>query len=395
MLTIGCEQKLYLVRCMHDCIEQYCSLLNSGAQLDYCRQADSLTDLLTRIKQLWHCADIDDSQLLAEIARLNAMPLDGRVVLAGMWLPYCYQPRQRLIKWLLPQGHPSEPFLDEYIARCRQILFNQIIQPRTSLQAAVLSSDCVGSVLPAGFIFHLSRCGSTLVSTCLGQLDAVCVLSESPLLTDLLLDASLTVAEKKQSLRLFVDLQAAAFPQRQKIIIKWNAWDIFNWALINDVFRDVPAIFLLRNPVEILASHQQLVGRHMAGDTRLYAQHQVFKRRIDDMLAWRIDVLENLLVAMASALMNAAVRVVDYAELNMGMIDELRQYFELPSSAIVAEKIFARMQYHSKLPSQLFAADIQRKQTHFTSAQQRAIEGALSMRYQMLLNNSQRIVERV
>jgi hypothetical protein len=73
-----------------------------------------------------------------------------------------------------------EPFFDQTVARwvsgprARPVV-------RTGLEALV-ALDTQPSLEPAGIIFHLSRCGSTLVSRLLGTLPGVVVLAEpSPL----------------------------------------------------------------------------------------------------------------------------------------------------------------------------------------------------------------------
>ena len=154
---------------------QYCALLGSQESLAYCQQAESLGDLLARLKQLWGCSQREDGELLGEINRLNQIPVDDSVMLAGNWLPYRYQPKRQQVNWLVPVGHATEPFQDEYLSRCSQQLFNQIIQPRTSLASALQQTKKVADIQPAGFIFHLSRCGSTLISGCLSELDSTCV----------------------------------------------------------------------------------------------------------------------------------------------------------------------------------------------------------------------------
>lgn len=73
------------------------------------------------------------------------------------------------------------------------------------------------------------------------------------------------------NLQQLINLQASVFPARPDVVIKWNAWDIFRWELIRAIYLRVPVIFLVRNPVEILASHQRLAGRHMSGDSVLSA----------------------------------------------------------------------------------------------------------------------------
>jgi hypothetical protein len=368
----------------------YCELISSAESLELCRGAQSLGELLAKIKKLWNCVQLSDDGLLSEIARLNQTPITSDVRLAGKWLAYRYQPGKRLVNWLVPVGHATEPFHDEYISRCRQLLFNQLIQPCTSLNMVRQQSEGCAAVQPAGFIFHLSRCGSTLVSGCLSELDSTCVFSESPLLTELLLDKHLSAIEQQSLLGIFINLQAAAFPDRPNMIIKWNAWDIFQWELIRGLYPRVPAIFLVRDPVEILASHQHSAGRHMANDRSLMDYYPMLAATnrsdsVGSVLDQRIHMLKVLLQGMYESLPEARVRLLDYRQLNAAIMGDLIGYFNLGVDDSVLLKIHTRMQFNSKLTGQTFLLDGEKKQKMFTSDEREKIHFHLGEHYQHLL----------
>jgi len=374
----GYAIEYFPVQRMSSYFSRYCTLLSSEEQLAHCRHADSLGNLLTRIKLLWNCVDLNDNELLSEVNRLNQMPVDGIASLAGNWLPYFYQPKRQRVNWLLPVGHATEPFQDEYISRCRQQLLNQIIQPCSSLEFTKQQAENVPNVQPSGFIFHLSRCGSTLISGCLSEFETTCVFSESPLLTELLLDNRLSDIEHKNYLRALINLQAAAFPERPQVIIKWNAWDIFYWSLIREIYRRVPTIFLVRDPVEILASHQRSAGRHMAGDISLTAVNPIFLSTGQPLLVWRSGVLGALLDEMKQFAPDPLVSRIDYSYLDASQIQQICHHFCVFDKDVFAQKITRRLQFHSKTPEVIFSDDRPAKQTLFTA------EEALGIRQQLL-----------
>jgi hypothetical protein len=364
----------------------YWALLGSKQQLDYCKQADSLGDLLARIKQLWNCTQLNDHELLGEINRLNQIPVDDSVMLAGNWLPYRYQPKRQLVNWLIPDGHATEPFQDEYISRCCQRLVNQIIQPRSSLESALQQANKIADVQPAGFIFHLSRCGSTLVSGCFSELDSTCVFSESPLLTEVLLDDQLAQHEQQISLRAFINLQAAAFPLRPQIIIKWNAWDIFHWELIRGLYPQVPVIFLVRDPVEILASHQKSAGRHMAGDKSLATADPVFvPTGRGDLVQFRGQVLGALLRCMCAIRQRDVIYCLDYKSINEKSLMELLGYLAISFTREEQQLIVHRLAFHSKTPGVPFVSDTSIKQSSFAEADKTRIQQWLQPLYRQVL----------
>lgn len=384
---IGCAKKFARVPGMSNYFSHYCALLGSAEQLVYCQHANSLGDLLARIKMLWGCTSLGDSELLGEINRLNQMLVDDEVILAGNWLPYRYQPKHDVVNWLIPIGHATEPFQDEYLSRCCQQLFNQIIQPRSSLEFASRQASHLQAVQPAGFIFHLSRCGSTLISGCLSELDSTCVFSESPLLTELLLDDQLSLEAQQISLRAFIYLQAAAFPGRSQMIIKWNAWDIFRWGVIRTLFPQVPVIFLVRDPVEILASHQRLAGRHMAGDLGLAGVNPVFACRHESLLVWRSNVLEALLREMNKFIHDPLVLRMDYSHLDANQIKKVGHHFGLFSDDKSFQEITRRLQFHSKTPGVAFANDSRDKQALFAEEDKSGIQQLLRPIYTQFLQS--------
>lgn len=359
----------------------YCRLVSSVEQLEYCRRSQSLGELLASIKELWNCSELDDIALLGEINRCNQMPVGIETSLVCQWLPYRYQPKSRLVNWLIPVGHATEPFQDEYISRCRQKLVNQIIQPCTSLECAHQQAKCLPDVEPAGFIFHLSRCGSTLVSGCLSELASTCVFSESPLLTELLLDEDLSSTEQHVFLKSFINMQASAFPNRPQMIIKWNAWDIFRWTLIREVYANIPIIFLVREPIEILASHHKFAGRHMSGDRSLSILNSVFIGKGQALLSFRCAVLAALLGEMNKFSNDSYVLRVDYRQLDAEEIRKIIDHFCLFIDSQSFQSITRRLQFHSKIPDATFSDDTHVKQTLFSIDDKATIEHFLQLSY--------------
>jgi hypothetical protein len=371
-----------------DLLPAYRALVESPEQQDFCAQAGTPADFLQRLRQLWDCRSVDDGALISFLNDANhqVLDLDPRR-LEGRWFPHRYDAATRSVSWLLPQGHATEPFQDQYIARCRQgSLLNQLIQPRTALapQLSRFAEEGEGEVSPAGFIFHLSRCGSTLLSGCLAELDDTSVLSESPLLTALLLDTTLTEEQTRVALRRLVRAQAAPFPGRGRVVVKWNTWDLFRRPLIDAAFPGVPWVLLFRAPEEILASHARSAGRHMAGDPSLRHLHPAFAAPVDDgLLGWRIGVLDALTKAMREA-NGAGAKPIDYARLDADAIAAVCRHFRLEPSAGARIRIAQRQGVHSKTLDQPFEADGAQKRQHFDDAERQHIQRALAAGHRAL-----------
>lgn len=381
---------------MSDLFTAYCELISSPAQLARCQEAASVSDLLFVIKNLWQQTALSDDQLIAELVQLNQQIIDSdKIKLAGHWLPYRYHAKSRSIHWCLPAGHATEPFQDETISRYRQtVLLNQFITPKTSLASLDIQAQAVQTITPAGFIFHLSRCGSTLISGCLSELDTSCVFSESPVLTEILLDPTLNETSQKHYLQQLIDLQASVFPTRPDVVIKWNAWDIFRWALIRAIYPQVPVIFLVRNPVEILASHQRLAGRHMSGDSVLAAHYPELAPPLKDenILDFRVRVLAALLTAMKKHCHEVNVRIVDYVQVDLNKIYALCNYFAVAPSSEARLSVARRMNVNAKSLGQSFSGDSEQKRQQFSASDKTLIESRLLHLYQQMVSSA--LIER-
>ena len=126
------------------------------------------------------------------------------------------------------------------------------------------SADLVKNCLPpSGFIFHASRCGSTLLSKALASSRAHCVLSEptpSNLIWTVLTNGlHKPVSWNANSHRVYKHLTLAQGRRRlagyNRYFIKFTSYNVLFFRYIHSVFPDVPAIFLYRSPAAILASY--------------------------------------------------------------------------------------------------------------------------------------------
>ena len=116
---------------------------------------------------------------------------------------------------------------------------------------------------PSGFVFHGSRCGSTLVSGMLASVPQFLVLSE-PLPVDDLLRANAAEADKVRWLRSLVSaLGRRRHGDERAFVLKLDAWSALDLAIVRHAFPDVPWVFLFRRPVQVLASHFRQRGAHM------------------------------------------------------------------------------------------------------------------------------------
>ncbi len=126
--------------------------------------------------------------------------------------------------------------------------------------APLVRSDCrtlealdgEPSLDPAAIIFHVSRCGSTLLSRLLGSLPGVLVVSEPAPLNSLLLAGA---AATPASLRLVVRaLGRKRFGDERHYVLKLSSWNVRRFALFRAAFPAARFIWLQREPEAVLAS---------------------------------------------------------------------------------------------------------------------------------------------
>jgi hypothetical protein len=154
----------------------------------------------------------------------------------------------------------SEPFFHDSVTSLSQ-------EERFCVQTAFNALDAFeNSLAPTAFIFHTSRCGSTLLSQLFASLPSCIVLSEPPIIDSFL---SLYHAQPERSgaektLRQIVGaLGQKRFPEERHFFIKVDSWHIGSLPLFRKAFPDTPVIFMYRKPEQVLASHQRQRGPQM------------------------------------------------------------------------------------------------------------------------------------
>lgn len=149
-----------------------------------------------------------------------------------------------------------EPFFDQTVARWASPGPHAGQLVRTGLEElAVLDNQ--PSLEPAGMIFHLSRCRSTLLSRLLATLPGVVVIAEPAPLNALLgldperVDDAALVAVVRRLVRA---LGRRRHGDERQLVLKCSSWNIRRRAVLAAAFPDTPWIWVQRDPARVLAS---------------------------------------------------------------------------------------------------------------------------------------------
>ena len=162
-----------------------------------------------------------------------------------------------------------EPFFEDTVAKVLRRPFSLLFRHQTPISILDELQVLAPGVAPTGFIFHMSRCGSTLVSQMMAALPQNIVIAEAGPIDAVLRigqdDPQITAAQRIGWLRGL--LSAYARPraaQEHHFFVKFDSWHTLHLPLIQRAFPDVPWIFLYREPAQVLASHARQPGAQMA-----------------------------------------------------------------------------------------------------------------------------------
>ena len=163
------------------------------------------------------------------------------------------------VEWVWSDGGRfSEPFFEDTVVRLRQTnpANRGAIRPQTPLAAL---REIPEGLPVAGLIFHVSRCGSTLLARMLAAVPHHLVASEPQIVDDLLRldlpDSPIAESERIALLRGAVNaLSQPPAGGASRLFIKLDCWHLFSLPLLRRTFPDAPLIFVYRDPLEVLVS---------------------------------------------------------------------------------------------------------------------------------------------
>jgi hypothetical protein len=202
------------------------------------------------------------------LARWADAPLAGSSLPPRHWLPIGVVAASGATYvdwgWLGPKPLGA-PFYEGAVRRAWALPFNRLFRYRTGLQDLIAQAETADSLKPSGFIFHMSRCGSTLAAQMLAALSDCVVISEAaPIDAVVQLGRALAPEDAVRALRAMI----SAFGRKRagherRYVIKLDCWHTLALPLFRHAFPDVPWVFLYRDPVEVLVSQMRQRGVQM------------------------------------------------------------------------------------------------------------------------------------
>ena len=287
-----------------------------------------------------------------------------------------------------------EPFFEDSIAACMRLPFHGVFRHRLDMDMLTRWLQQHPGLPPSGFIFHMSRCGSTLMSQLLAASPAHRVISEAGPI-DAALRATDGVTAVSEQMRIFWlqtmvgMLGQPGRSEERRLFIKFDSWHTCLLPLISRAFPGVPWVFMMRDPVQVIVSHLRRPGAQMvpgllgfsppgmdASDAALLSREEYSAR----MLGGLCEAAERSLLADPRHGL-----IVDYGGMP-GTVDALvLPHFALSPDAAEREEMAVVWRQDAKSPAFEFTPDSDAKRHEASEAVRVAAGRWVAPVYQRLL----------
>lgn len=283
----------------------------------------------------------------------------------------------------------AEPFFEETIsiARARH-LERSALKSWSDMDFLLQAAETIPALSPTAFIFHVSRCGSTLLTQAFSTQKENIVISEAPILDEILRagekDPAIGDDQSEKWFKAALNLMGQQRNFKEStFIIKLDCWHIHFYDQLRNWFPDTPFFFLSRRPDEVLASHEKRRGMHAVPGLVSKSLLKI-DPAVDyggDFNVYTADVLQQLYLEYnrVCQLHNPKNYFFDYADGVEKMVLEfsLHSAIEVPNN----EQLLHRLNYHSKYAGQIFTGDL-------PPAEGKFFYQNCMMAYYQLLNNA-------
>ncbi len=266
-------------------------------------------------------------------------------------------------EWLYLADIPfAEPFFEETIAKCRSHNYNSNRFKLVSTAANIIDwSKELDFVDLKGLVFHVSRCGSTMLSQSLATSPENIMISEAPLIDQILRSNAFDENAKTVLLQSVLKfLGQKRFPEQKHLIIKLDAWSIFEASYLRSIFPKIPFALLYRDPADVLKSHQKMAGMHMVPSLIPPSVFGITSKEIEEVnyKQYQALVLEKYFRAFLDFYeKDQNVVMLNYNDGMKNVIERFISFIAINYSDNEMNAMLERLKKHSKNESAVFTGD--------------------------------------
>jgi len=251
------------------------------------------------------------------------------------WLPTDIGDGYSVIRWIKANGQVPSGFFSAWAAKLRASIppRPEIETDRSALRRAVQTLPVAS---PAGIVFHVSRCGSTLIANALACADKVLCLNEPPSFNHMLrLAMSPSTYWAKVAtgtLRDLTTLFAYCYgSDPRQLVLKTGFGTITSLCAVRSIWPSVPCLFVVRNPVEVIVSNVDEPSRYLLrayGDANVFSfigrpPSDVTERGFAAFCAWSVGQI----YAAAERQLDDRCLVVDHSEISENTVVQIAEHF--------------------------------------------------------------------
>ncbi|MGE4260946.1 hypothetical protein [Shewanella sp.] len=268
------------------------------------------------------------------------------------WYPkdVYYRCESAVIDWrFLGDQRFTAPFFEQTLRQAPPATRNSSWQ-----QLAQIAQRLNPVIEPTGFIFHSSRCGSTLLSQMLARLPENIVISEAPVI-DMALRSSayetgIDDTEKIMRLQNVIRvLGQQRFANETRLFIKLDAWSIAEFPIIARAYPQAAKLFLYREPAAILLSHQRQPGMHMIPGLLLGAPFDAAPANLsfEEYRVWVLAAIFKLAYRYFNHHQGLCVHYDDITQ----RTEQILAFFQLALTTSQLQQIQGAIKFDAKAPS--------------------------------------------
>jgi hypothetical protein len=219
------------------------------------------------------------------------------------------------------------------------------------------------NIEPTAFIFHVSRCGSTLLSQMLSLQKSNIVLSEVPFFDDLLrygkkencLPQTLPII--KAAIDLYSTKRNAEY---KNVFIKTDSWHIHFYKELRELYPTTPFFFLYRKPDEVVQSQQkkrgmQAIPNLIEANVFGFNKEEISTMPLDEYMGMVIESYLEKFYAILQKDKNCFA--LNYHTGAMEMINTIATKIALHITKEEYVAMEQRAGFHAKFPNQVFSEE--------------------------------------
>jgi hypothetical protein len=311
------------------------------------------------------------------------------------WTPirFYFRDGEPLVDWCyIGDTRFTQPFFTDTIRYRMRNPFSVVFRHQTTIDFLGELSNSADTTPPTGFIFHMSRCGSTLASQMLSALPSNIVISEAPPIDSIIRSYSRDAGERRQWLRwLLACFARKRFGDERSFFVKFDCWNMLDMDLISSAFPDVPWIFLYRNPVEVIVSHMRQRGSQMIPGAMPELLPDVTLAKALEMPA---EVYcAKILGRICTEALERSDRglMINYDQLPHAITGTVSEHFGIPLTQDEIDQMNEAAQFNAKTPQMTFEPDSTAKRAEASDAARDAAAKFVDPIYEQIEATSQPI----